>query len=181
MSSGARNFKATWDDSGLMYVSINGQSNNGYNPYPSSDSNSYVVGQMSSKGAKLISTQWYGWVPSEGQCPGGDRGQLDSSTFRVKNVQVFGTVVHGPAPPLCSNPGPSPPEPTPGPKPSNCADIWKQCGGPNWNGATCCQGSCSCQYVNQWYSMCAPPGGQGNSCGSVDFSSRLFNSTRTLN
>jgi len=35
----------------------------------------------------------------------------------------------------------------------NCNSLWAQCGGTNFNGATCCsQGTC--KFINQWYSQC---------------------------
>jgi len=59
---------------------------------------------------------------------------------------------------VCDNP----PGPGPTPKPGNCADTYDQCGGSNWSGTTCCKGSCTCKFVNQWYSQCVPT--SGNSC-----------------
>lgn len=57
------------------------------------------------------------------------------------------------------NPNPDPTTPTnPGPTDGggnggNCASLWGQCGGSNWNGPTCCsQGTCRAS--NQWYSQC---------------------------
>lgn len=180
--SGQRHYKASWGDLGLLTVNIGGVNNNNYNPYPSDQSDRSVVETMQSVGATLISSQWFGWVPDDG-CPSGDISGLSASTFTVGNVRVFGTVKQGKEPPLCTGPSPPtpPPGPTPPPKPSNCADIWKQCGGPGWTGPTCCNGFCTCNTVNQWYSMCDP--GSGNSCngmpesrltGSANITDRYF-------
>merc|ERR1712061_230942 len=70
------------------------------------------MGTMRSRGVKLISTQWTGWVPGADRCPGGNN--LGGSVFTVKNVRVYGSFVHGKRPPLCQQPAPtSPPQPTP--------------------------------------------------------------------
>jgi len=162
-SSGKRQFKAAFSSSGRMTVTIGGQANDGYSPYPDSGSDQFVQETMQSIGAVLISTQWTGWVPGDNECPSG--GSLDGSTFTVNNVRVYGTVMQGPTPPLCGDPGPTPtpgPDPTPTPKPENCATIWNQCGGEGYNGPTCCNGICKCKYVNDYYSMCGPD--YGNSC-----------------
>jgi len=166
-SSNTRHFKAEFSESGRMTVTIGGQQNANYNPYPSGESDSVVVQTMKSKGAKLISTQWIGYAPGEDNCPGG--GSLDGSTFSVKNVRVYGTIIMGDTTvPKCS--GPEPPSPSPGPspspKPGNCANAWEQCGGQDWKGTTCCNGNCACKYVNEWYSMCTPP--NGNVCYSYE-------------
>ncbi|KAK4113261.1 carbohydrate-binding module family 1 protein [Canariomyces notabilis] len=47
----------------------------------------------------------------------------------------------------------STPTPTGGTGGGNCAALWGQCGGMNWQGPTCCsQGTCKA--ANQWYSQC---------------------------
>lgn len=46
-----------------------------------------------------------------------------------------------------------------GPKPGQCAAAWKQCGGKNWDGPTCCAGSCACE-GGAWHKECKPPSGQ---------------------
>merc|ERR1712107_419408 len=51
--------------------------------------------------------------------------------------------------------------------PGQCSDVWKQCGGKNWNGPTCCKGSCGCVLVNEYYSQCRPT--SGNNCLSRVF------------
>eukprot|EP00929_Paragymnodinium_shiwhaense_P020211 TRINITY_DN13538_c0_g1_i2.p1 TRINITY_DN13538_c0_g1~~TRINITY_DN13538_c0_g1_i2.p1 ORF type:complete len:469 (+),score=75.49 TRINITY_DN13538_c0_g1_i2:101-1507(+) len=42
---------------------------------------------------------------------------------------------------------------TPG---ASCSGRWGQCGGQNWNGATCCTAGNACKYSNPWYSQCLP-------------------------
>jgi len=164
-SSNSRHFKAEFSESGRMTVTIGGQRNDGYNPYPSGGSDATVVDTMKKIGAKLISTQWTGYAPGADQCPGG--GSLDGSTFSIKNVRVYGTIVLGDTTvPECTGPAPPTPPPGPTPTPGNCADKWEQCGGDGWTGTTCCNGSCSCKAVNQWYSQCEPP--NGNSCFSEE-------------
>jgi acetyl esterase/lipase len=45
-----------------------------------------------------------------------------------------------------------------GPAPGNCSAEWKQCGGKNWNGTTCCEGSCICSGTD-YHKQCKPPSG----------------------
>lgn len=47
---------------------------------------------------------------------------------------------------------PPPPKTTPMP----CASAWAQCGGQNWDGATCCIDGYTCVMQNQQYSQCKP-------------------------
>ena len=49
----------------------------------------------------------------------------------------------------------------PTPPPGGCATAWKQCGGNNWSGTTCCEGSCTCSGT-EWHKQCKPV--NGNSC-----------------
>lgn len=37
-----------------------------------------------------------------------------------------------------------------------CSSVWKQCGGVNWDGPTCCESGLVCNYQNKWYSQCIP-------------------------
>jgi len=50
--------------------------------------------------------------------------------------------------------------PTSTPQPTStsdsCMQVWEQCGGQTWNGATCCEASLSCVVQDQWYSQCKP-------------------------
>lgn len=92
--------KAEFSAGGWMTVLLNGQKNEHYNPSPSKNSQDYVVKTMNSNGAQIQSSQWVGWVPSAGQCPGG--GSLGSSRFTVSNLVVKGTVVQGQHPTRCS-------------------------------------------------------------------------------
>lgn len=54
------------------------------------------TGSMTSRGAVIYSSQWQGWVP--GDCGYGD---LDSSTYAVKNLKITGKVIAGPEPRRC--------------------------------------------------------------------------------
>jgi len=65
--------------------------------------------------------------------------------------------------PVPVEPEPEPePEPTLAPSPTpvgdDCSDVWQQCGGKTWAGATCCTGSLKCHTTNEWYSQCIPEG-----------------------
>eukprot|EP00937_MAST-01D_sp_MAST-1D-sp2_P002992 g2992.t1 len=50
----------------------------------------------------------------------------------------------------------------PSPGPGGCAAAWKQCGGKNWAGPTCCDGACTCTGT-EWHKQCRPPA-DGNKC-----------------
>jgi len=114
--SGKFHVKAEFSSGGWMTVLLNGKKNENYHPSPSKDSQDYVVKIMKSNGAQIQSSQWVGWVPGAGQCPGG--GNLGASRFTVSNLVVKGSVVQGPEPTRCSVPTPAPsPEPTPAPTP----------------------------------------------------------------
>jgi len=39
---------------------------------------------------------------------------------------------------------------------TSCAGVWGQCGGYNFNGATCCEGDNTCVPQNDYYSQCLP-------------------------
>jgi len=101
---------------GDVIVYIDGVANHNYSPYPSSESQNVVVSTMNSIGAVIESSQWYGWVPGQSECPTGDSSGLAHSFVSISNVVVEGTVVQRPTPTKCGNP---PPSPTPTPSPTN--------------------------------------------------------------
>jgi len=37
-----------------------------------------------------------------------------------------------------------------------CAGAWRQCGGKNHDGPTCCESGYFCKFQNEWYSQCSP-------------------------
>jgi aryl-phospho-beta-D-glucosidase BglC (GH1 family) len=41
---------------------------------------------------------------------------------------------------------------------SSCSAIWKQCGGQNWNGPSCCAEGLRCNRQSKWYSQCVKAG-----------------------
>ena len=71
---------------------------NDLSPKPGSSDWSTVAQTLASKGAVIYSSQWTGWVPVV-DC--GTNGDLGSSTFSIKNLKIYGTVVQGPAPSKC--------------------------------------------------------------------------------
>lgn len=95
---GKSHIKAEFSTEGNMTVSIDGKNVDVTNPVPSDKAVRYVAATMKRVGAQIQSTQWVGWVPA-GKC--GATGDLDSSTFSVKNVRVSGSVVQGTAPSKC--------------------------------------------------------------------------------
>ena len=46
--------------------------------------------------------------------------------------------------------------PTTAPTQPSCSALWKQCGGKNWNGPTCCEAGSKCETRTAWYSQCKP-------------------------
>ena len=115
--------RSEFSKDGDVTVLIDGIPNHNYSPYPSSASQEVVVSTMKSIGAVIESSQWYGWVPGQDQCPTGDSSGLVNSFVAVSNVVVSGTVVQGPTPTTCGSPQPSPtpaPTPTPTPTPDQC-------------------------------------------------------------
>lgn len=93
-----------------MTVTMDGVANNHYSPFPSSSSNDVVVKTMSSIGAVIESSQWFGWVPVQDSCPKGSKDNLANSHFAISNVRVMGAVKQGPEPTKCG--GPAPPSPS---------------------------------------------------------------------
>lgn len=94
---------ATFGMDGSMVVYINGQKNANYSPAPSSQSDEVVANTMSTIGAVIESSQWFGWVPAGDQCPQGDSSGLANSVFTISNVRVMGRVVQGPEPTKCAS------------------------------------------------------------------------------
>ena len=66
-----------------------------------------LVKSYSTQGAVIYSSQWQGWVPME-SC--GTSGNLASSTFKISNLRITGTVLQGPTPTTCKT---TPATPTP--------------------------------------------------------------------
>jgi hypothetical protein len=107
--------KAEFAEDGTMTVSMDGVANNHYGPTPSASSNEEVVKTMTSIGAVIESSQWFGWAPAQDSCPTGSKDKLDSSHFAISKVRVMGKVVQGPEPTKCTGPAPTPPPSPPSP------------------------------------------------------------------
>lgn len=67
-------------------------------PTPGSYDWSVIQSKYSTNGAVLYSSQWTGWVPVS-DC--GTTGDLYSSSFSIKNLVIYGSVVSGPTPRQC--------------------------------------------------------------------------------
>lgn len=136
--SGTYTVRAEFSEDGRMKVTYNGNEVS-YHPQPSDAANKYVADTMRSTGATIESSQWVGWVPDAGACPGS--GDLGSSRYSVRNLQVFGAVLKGQEPTKCGGPSPPPPGPSwyktitpssntnlcldlPGDDPSNGNSLW---------------------------------------------------------
>jgi len=87
--------KAEFAPNGAVTVTVNGAPGQ-LQPGLTGQDLSVISNTLRSKGANIESSQWNGWVP--GSCGGGDLG---SSTFKVSNLKVVGSVVNGPEPTKC--------------------------------------------------------------------------------
>ena len=67
-------------------------------PMPGGSDVATLVKYYSGVGAVIYSSQWQGWVPVA-SCGGG--GDLQSSSFKISNLRIIGTVVQGPTPTAC--------------------------------------------------------------------------------
>jgi hypothetical protein len=72
-------------------------------PPPAASDTGVIKSTMENKGAVIYSSLWTGWVPVD-DC-GTQPGDLDSSSFSVKNLKINGAVVQGPTPTACASEG----------------------------------------------------------------------------
>eukprot|EP00929_Paragymnodinium_shiwhaense_P015235 TRINITY_DN123294_c0_g1_i1.p1 TRINITY_DN123294_c0_g1~~TRINITY_DN123294_c0_g1_i1.p1 ORF type:complete len:253 (+),score=47.91 TRINITY_DN123294_c0_g1_i1:67-825(+) len=96
---GKTHIKATFAENGWMTVTYDGVEVT-MNRHPSDNARKYVQETMGRLGAQIWSSQWVGWVPS-GNC--GASGDLESSTFGISNLKVYGTILQGPEPSKCQD------------------------------------------------------------------------------
>eukprot|EP00475_Leptophrys_vorax_P036899 TRINITY_DN62_c0_g1_i1.p1 TRINITY_DN62_c0_g1~~TRINITY_DN62_c0_g1_i1.p1 ORF type:complete len:401 (-),score=94.64 TRINITY_DN62_c0_g1_i1:119-1321(-) len=70
---------------------------------------------------------------------------------------------------------------TPAPTTSSgtCAAVWNQCGGKNFNGASCCSTGNKCVYLSDWYSQCWPNNWRADSIDAGQFSAEKSQETST--
>jgi len=152
--------KAEFAQDGTMTVTMDGVANNKYSPFPSSSSNDEVVKTMSSIGAVIESSQWFGWAPAQDSCPKGSKDKLPNSHFAISNVRVMGTVKQGPEPTKCT--GPAPPSPTPPTPPSPPSPPAPSSGCCSWDNVHCgsttdyckasqahCEQDCNGEWISQ--------------------------------
>lgn len=59
---------------------------------------------------------------------------------------------------------------------ATCGELYSQCGGTSWTGATCCASGSVCTYGNQYYSQCLPGTASSSSATS---SSKTTSSAKT--
>ena len=95
--------EARWDEGGVMTVQVDGVNNDDLFPSPSDASNEVVVSTMKSVGAVLESSQWFGWVPLEDECPKAGEEGLEGSVFKISDVVVVGELVQGQEPTECKD------------------------------------------------------------------------------
>ncbi len=70
-----------------------------FSPAPSKSDWGILAKQYKERGAVIYSSQWVGWVPLEKEC--GEKGDLSTSSYSVKNLKIVGSVVQGPKPTKC--------------------------------------------------------------------------------
>jgi hypothetical protein len=92
--------KISYDYSGKWTTVHDGKTigPNDLSPLPQDYDWNQLVSQYKSKGAVIYSSQWTGWVPTS---PCGTYGDLYSSSFKITNLKINGTVVNGPTPRSC--------------------------------------------------------------------------------
>jgi len=134
LSGNKTHIQAQFAKDGTMTVLVDNVPNNQWNTKPSNASNQKVVSTMTTIGAVIESSQWFGWAPQADACPKGNVTTLPQSKFAISNVRVAGTVVQGPEPTKCGGPAPAPTPPAPvppPPPPTHCCswdDAHKVCG-----------------------------------------------------
>jgi hypothetical protein len=70
-------------------------------PQPEASDWKKVSDTFISRGVVIYSSQWTGgYIPLSSTC--GATGDVESSTFTVKNLKIYGSVVQGPMPTACS-------------------------------------------------------------------------------
>ena len=96
--------KAMFNEDSSTDIYMDGQLHAGYPlyPVPSDASNEVLVSTMSSIGAVIESSQWFGWAPEQDNCPSGSSDGVNSSVVKISDVKVQGIIVQGPVPNLCS-------------------------------------------------------------------------------
>jgi len=103
LPGGSFHMHSIWDEEGFWLSYLNDEPLDVNNYLSVIDEDKRVVKEtMMEKGVVVISSQWVGWVPGDG-CPGG--GDLDSSEFSIRNLEILGKVLHGPEPRKCSEVG----------------------------------------------------------------------------
>jgi len=163
-SSGSAQFtmNVSFSTSGVVTVIRAGSQISAFSPTPGSSDYSTLASYYSSRGAVIYSTLWTGWVP-ESSC--GTSGNLNGASFSISNLQLYGTIVQGPAATLCSGsaPAPTPTTKAPTPSPSSTCNFQYSLSGRQCQGLTqktgvtsqsACQSACcsttGCQ-VYQWW------------------------------
>lgn len=99
--NGNTNFhmKVAYEPDGTITVYRDKEIYKKFTPTPTSTDMQVLIDQYKRLGAVIYSSLWKGWVPMGNSCP--KNGDLQSSSFEIKNLKIFGTVVQGPIPKLC--------------------------------------------------------------------------------
>jgi len=80
---------------GVMTVIRNGAAIGSPSPAVGSNDWSSLVNAYTTLGGVIFSSQWTGWVPSTHGC--GTSGNLAAASFTISNLQIYGSIVQGPA------------------------------------------------------------------------------------
>jgi len=120
------------------------------------DSELNVMKSVMDKGMVFVTGYWtasdMNWM--DGDSCGSEPENCNGNPAYISNFRI--TTIGGPTPPPPPTSAPTlgSSSPTAAPTVSNCAGAHDQCGGNNWNGATCCVDGWTCAEQNEWYSQC---------------------------
>jgi len=91
----------SYDSIGRWSILQNGNLVGSLTPSAGSADWSNLLTSTQRQGQVIYSSQWNGWVPTVGSCSTA-AGDLTNAQFSVSNLQIYGSVVQGPAPTRCS-------------------------------------------------------------------------------
>jgi hypothetical protein len=97
--------KVMFDTNGRITAYRDGQLINGDNllPTPKTSDWEIIKNAYETKGAVIYSSMWVGWTCTCNKpCGGNQNGNLDGSSYSIKNLKITGSIVQGPMATKCS-------------------------------------------------------------------------------
>jgi len=91
-----------FDLDGTVSVHRNGAKLTGFTPQPDNRASDMIMAFHESTGALIMGSQWVGWVPGVGDCSTA-MGDLEASSYDVRNLKITGKVMQGPVPSKCAD------------------------------------------------------------------------------